>query len=60
MNKMFSTIVRNSATVTEKRGLGKITMQFINMDSRGTAVAIGPLEYCGCGITLVPTRGKTV
>lgn len=59
-SKLFSTVVNNSATITAKRELGKVSLQFIKMDRRGTAVVIGPLEYCGNGIAIKSTRGKTV
>jgi len=49
--KLFSTIVRNSAGVAYKKEL-KVSGAFINMKTRGKAVAIGPLEYCGNGIPL--------
>jgi hypothetical protein len=29
-----------------------VTENFVNMKTRGKAVAIGPLEYCGNGIPL--------
>ena len=60
MSKLFLTIVNNSATITNKRELGSVSSQFINMESRGTAVAIGPLEYCGSGLPITPTRGNTM
>ena len=43
-----------------KRFLSTETSQYIKKDSRGIAVAIGPLEYCGNGIALMPTNGSIV
>jgi len=48
---LFSTIIRNSGRIGYKKELG-VSAKFINMKTRGKAVAIGPLEYCGSGIPL--------
>jgi len=55
--KLFSTIVNNNANINAKRSLSTEATQYMKMGSRGTAVAIGPLEYCGSGIALTPTNG---
>ena len=55
--KLFLTIVNNSGAVGYKKGLG-VSEKFINFRTRGKAVAIGPLEYCGNGIPLTRSRGK--
>jgi len=54
-SKLFSTIVKNGAGPALKL---KLSTRFINMKTRGKAVAIGPLEYCGSGIPMSRTRGK--
>jgi len=54
---LFSTIIKNGGTIGYKKGLG-ISERFVNMKTRGKAVAIGPLEYCGNGIPLPRSRGK--
>ena len=57
-SKLFSKIVGNSASTTAKRSGDMGTMEYINIKTRGKAVAIGPLEYCGNGIPLKQNRGK--
>jgi len=52
--QLFKTIVSSTASTTEKRGM--ISSKFINMKTRGKAVSIGPLEYCGNGIPLKKTN----
>ena len=56
-NKLFSTIVNNNAGICAKL---KLNPKFINMKTRGKAVAIGPLEYCGNGIPLSSTQGTVL
>ena len=55
--KLFSTIVQSGAGVVYKKGLG-VSKKFINWNTRGKAVAIGPLEYCGSGIPLSRSHGR--
>lgn len=56
--KLFSTIVNNNANISTKRSLSSEVSQYLKMNARGTAVAIGPLEYCGSGIALTPPNGN--
>ena len=56
-SKLFATIVSNSASGTAKAKMTLVS-KFINMKTRGRAVAIGPLEYCGSGIPLTIPRAK--
>lgn len=53
-HQLFKTIVSNTATTSEKRTM--VSSEFINMKTRGKAVSIGPLEYCGNGIPLKNTN----
>lgn len=56
---LFLRIVQNTANTTEKRLM--VASAFINMKTRGRAVSIDPLEYCGNGIPLNTThRGVVV
>ena len=57
-NKLFSTIVYNNASINAKRQASAGVSNRIKMDTRGTSVAIGPLEYCGNGIAMTPTSGN--
>ena len=57
-SRLFMTIVLSAATVREKRLL--VASEFVNMKTRGRAVSIGPLEYCGNGIPLTTTHGGKV
>ena len=52
--QLFQTIVQSAANTAEKRVLVK--SEFVNMKTRGRAVSIGPLEYCGNGIPLKTTH----
>lgn len=52
--QLFGTIISNTATKSEKRLM--VSSSFINMKTRGKAVSIGPLEYCGNGIPLKRTN----
>ena len=56
--QLFSTIVQNTATTTGKRLM--VSSAFVNMKTRGKAVSIGPLEYCGNGIPLNTTHNKVM
>lgn len=53
--QLFKTIVSNAGSTSEKR---LISPKFVNMKTRGKAVSIGPLEYCGSGIPLKRTNGE--
>ena len=55
--KLFATIVKSSGGVQYKKGFG-VSEKFIDWKTRGKAVAIGPLEYCGNGIPLRRSGGK--
>lgn len=54
--KLFTSIVTSAGGVAYKRSQGKkglcVAERFVNFKTRGKAVAIGPLEYCGNGIPL--------
>jgi len=52
--QLFQTIVQSAANTADKRALVK--SEFVNMKTRGRAVSIGPLEYCGNGIPLRTTH----
>ena len=58
--QLFSTIVGNSATSSKKHSGVLVGMNYINIKTRGKAVAIGPLEYCGNGIPLKQNKGGTL
>jgi hypothetical protein len=59
--KLFKSIVENAAGITYKKEHGLLVHErYINPTTRGTAVAIGPLEYCGSGIPMSRPRGKGV
>jgi hypothetical protein len=55
--KLFKRIIENGAGIAYKKGLG-VGETFVNLKTRGKAVAIGPLEYCGSGIPMMRPRGK--
>lgn len=57
-SKLFITIVSNAAGSGAKATT--FCPKFVNMKTRGKAVAIGPLEYCGSGIPFNLTRGGTL
>jgi hypothetical protein len=54
--QLFTAIVSNTATTSEKRLM--VSSMFISMKTRGKAVSIGPLEYCGNGVPLKNTNGS--
>ena len=57
--KLFASIVKNAGTVTTKRRLG-VSNGFVSIKTRGKAVAIGPLEYCGNDIPMKESHGATL
>jgi len=57
-HRLFQTIVQSAASVVEKRLMVK--SEFVSMKTRGRAVSIGPLEYCGNGIPLKTTHKHIV
>lgn len=49
-SKLFAAIVGKAATPAEKISTSLVSMKLKNTKTRGKAVVIGPLEYCGNGI----------
>lgn len=56
--QLFQTIVQSAGSTAEKRLM--VESKFVSMKTRGRAVSIGPLEYCGNGIPLKTTHKNIV